>query len=85
MVPSCKVIDNMLNCGVTHTVPFKLVWVGTPSACWMVQIMLGAGFEIKTTQDTHKAITRSNSNAVVTIEMCDDRSAEMHNINFRNG
>ena len=51
----------------------------------MVKIMLGAGFETTTTQDTHKAITKSNSNAVATIEMCHRGSAKMHSINFRNG
>ena len=84
-VPLCKVIHNQLNCVVLHTIPFKPVGVGTASACPMVKIKLHARFEIKTTQDTNKAITRSNSNATIAIGTCDSGSAQMHSINFRNG
>ena len=85
LVLSCNVFHDLHNCEETHTICVKLVQIGTTSASWMVQIVLGARFEIKTTQKTHKAITRSNSNATATTEMCDRGSAELHSVNFRCG
>ena len=85
LVSCCEMINNMLDCEETHATRIELVGFETTSAFWPVQIMLGAGFEIETTQNTNKVVTRSNSNAMATIEMCDRRSAEVHSINFRNG